>query len=48
MEELDSEFGVHPSQIKQWEKQLLESMKDIFSRRRDRIRLEQDELTVNL
>ncbi len=48
MAELASEFGVHPSQITQWKKQLLESMQDIFSRRRDRIRHEQDEVTVHL
>ena len=48
MEELDSEFGVHHSQIKQWEMQIVESMKDIFSRRRERIRHQQDEVTVHL
>ena len=48
MAELASEFGVHPSQITQWKKQLLESMQDIFSRRRDRTRQEQDELTEYL
>jgi len=48
MAELASEFEVHPSQITQWKKQLLESMQDIFSRRRDRTRQEQDELTEHL
>jgi putative transposase len=48
MAELASEFGVHPSQITQWKKQLLESMQDIFSRRRDRTRQEQDELAEHL
>jgi len=48
MAELASEFGVHPSQITQWKKQLLESMQDIFSRRRDRNRQKQDELTEHL
>jgi len=48
MAELSSEFGVHPSQITQWKKQLLESIRDIFSRRRDRSRQEQDELTEHL
>ncbi len=48
MAELASEFGVHPSQITQWKKQLLESMQDIFSRRRDQTRQEQDELTEHL
>jgi putative transposase len=48
MAELASEFGVHASQITQWKKQLLESMQDIFSRRRDRTGQEQDELTEHL
>jgi len=48
MAELASEFEVHPSQITQWKKQLLESMQDIFSRRRDRTWQEQDELTEHL
>ncbi len=48
MVELASEFGVHPSQITQWKKQLLESMQDIFSHRQDLTRQEHDELTKHL
>ena len=32
--ELASEYEVHPNQITQWKKQLLESLPEIFSRRR--------------
>ncbi len=32
--ELASEFGVHPSQINTWKKQLLEESSDIFSKGR--------------
>ena len=32
--ELASEFGVHPTQIAQWKKRLLESTTEIFSRGR--------------
>jgi transposase-like protein len=46
--ELSGEFGVHPNQITKWKKQLLESLPDIFSNRRQNDRHRQDELTSEL
>jgi len=46
--ELTSEYQVHPNQITQWKKQLLESLPEIFSRSRDRDKQRQDDLTDRL
>jgi len=46
--ELAGEYQVHPNQITQWKKQLLESLPEIFSRRRDRDKRRQDDLTDRL
>ena len=46
--ELASHFEVHPNQVTQWKKQLLESMPEIFSRRRRNEQHEQEGLTAEL
>jgi putative transposase len=46
--ELASQFDVHPNQISQWKKQLLDALPDVFSRRRKRDRKEREELTDRL
>jgi transposase-like protein len=46
--QLASEYEVHPTQITQWRKQLLELLPEIFSRRRDNDRQEHEKLTSEL
>ena len=46
--ELASTFEVHPTQIAQWKKRLLESTTDIFSQKRQREKTNNDELTSEL
>ena len=48
MAELAGESEVHPNQINQWKKQLLEALPDVFSRRRHRSQEQQNELTARL
>ena len=46
--ELASQYAVHPSQINQWKKQLLESLPDLFSCRRQKDQQDQEALTAPL
>jgi len=46
--QLSSEFGVHPNQIGQWRKQVLETLPDLFSNRRQKEDKEQENLISEL
>lgn len=46
--ELADEHEVHANQITQWKKQLLESLPEVFGRRREQDAAEQEELTGRL
>jgi transposase-like protein len=46
--ELASEYGVHPNQITQWKKQLLETLPEIFSQGRKRDKEDQEALQAEL
>ena len=46
--ELSSEFSVHPNQIRQWRKHLLETLPDLFTDRRKRKDKDQEELISEL
>ena len=46
--ELSSGFSVHPNQIRQWRKHLLETLPDLFTDRRKRKDKDQEELIAEL
>ena len=46
--QIASEFSVHPNQIRQWRRQLMEKLPDLFSDRRKREEKNRDELEDEL
>lgn len=46
--ELSSEFGVHPNQISKWRRQLLELLPELFTDRRKKKDVDQEELISEL
>lgn len=46
--ELASEYGVHPTQIHQWKKQVLDELPQVFSSRRAQSQKEQEDLSAML
>jgi transposase len=46
--QLASEYQVHPNQITQWKRQLVESLPDVFGKRREREAQDQQELVDKL
>ncbi len=42
--ELSSQYGIHPNQVKQWKKQAVESLPEVFSTRRVRVAQEEEAL----
>ena len=46
--ELAGEYEVHPNQITQWKRQLLECLPEVFSRRRQHEQQDQEALTAEL
>lgn len=46
--ELSSEFGVHPNQISKWRRQLLEMLPELFTDRRKKKDIDQEELISEL
>lgn len=48
LNELASQYEVHPNQITQWKKQVLEEVPQIFSTRRAQAQKETEELTASL
>ena len=48
LNELASQYEVHPNQITQWKKQVLDEVPQIFSTRRAQAQKETEELTASL
>ena len=48
LSELSSEFEVHPTQISQWKRQLLDGVEDIFQSRRPKQQREHEQLQEQL
>lgn len=46
--EISSQFGIHPTQIHRWKKELVEGMQDIFTNKRKKRDVDQQQLIENL
>ena len=46
--ELSSQYGIHPNQVNQWKKQAVESLPEVFSLRRVRVAAEEEALKDQL
>ena len=46
--QLSSEYSVHPNQIGQWKRRLLEELPGIFSKNRERVEKDNEELVAEL
>jgi len=46
--EISSEYGVHPNQVRQWRRQLLEELPSIFTDRKKKAEKDRDELEAEL
>ena len=46
--ELSSQYGIHPNQVLQWKKQAVESLPEVFSTRRGRVAAEAEALQAQL
>jgi len=46
--QISSEFGIHPNQIRQWRRHLLDVLPDVFSDRRKKADRERNELEDEL
>lgn len=46
--EIGSRHGIHPNQVRQWHKKLLEGIPEIFSRGRDNRKQDEEELIDEL
>ena len=46
--ELGAQYGVHPTQVSQWKRQLQDGVKDIFASRRAKVERDQEALRATL
>jgi len=44
LNEIASSYGIHPTQLRQWEKQVLESVSDVFTDIHNRSRKTEEDL----
>lgn len=48
LNEIASSYGIHPTQLRQWKKQVLESVSDVFTDRHNRSRKTEEDLVDRL